>query len=200
MISQITLLLLLLLLYIPVHHCSGKEYTKIKMGFAGNLEWFQNLITIKNLTDIIKFHHIDVPVDTVTTAVSKKWLPAILKSDIVVSTNHYLYLDLYSKLPYPKPKSILISANGVSIINIWNHKVSWTKWMTQNGLGKYTPKRIPINNPEFPCVFKTDAHFGHGVHIIHNQSHLNTIINKVGPKTPFTLQEALTGMGNKEGR
>ena len=95
--------------------------------------------------------------------------------------------------------------NSERVMDLFNNKTEWIQFMSNIGLQDYVPRVYHTNECDgFPCVVKTNAHWGTGVKVAMNSSHLQSIVNDLQSKNMnegvrYHIEEALTGMGLDEG-
>lgn len=84
---------------------------------------------------------------------------------------------------------------------IFNNKAAWLGFMRNVGLGAHVPVVYSGTCDVYPCVLKNSVeHWGKGVHIVLNESHLKSVISHtVHGQESFHLEEGLNGWGPIEG-
>ena len=97
----------------------------------------------------------------------------------------------------PKVPDAWIENRGEDLL-MFDNKIQWKEYMKSIGLHKYIPESFTIDTATFPCMLKTAAHFGSGVHVVQNMSHLQQFISDL-KHTSYMLEESLMGMGLSEG-
>jgi hypothetical protein len=93
-----------------------------------------------------------------------------------------------------------VSESNLALV-LFNSKFNWLRFMKQKGLGEIIPNLYSKTCDKYPCVLKNSLrHWGQGVHIVHNESHLKSIKAKHVPHDePYHLEEVLAGWGLTEG-
>ena len=90
--------------------------------------------------------------------------------------------------------------NSDNILNMFNNKVEWLQFMRNAGLSAHVPTVYSDTCDIYPCILKNSKmHWGKGVHVVHNESHLQRVIAEtVQGNQPFHLEEGLNGWGLSE--
>lgn len=86
-------------------------------------------------------------------------------------------------------------------MDLFGDKVRWLQFMRNSGLGAHVPTVYEQNSCDvYPCMLKNSAkHWGKGVHVVRNQSHLQEVITRnVRAHESYHLEEGLAGWGLTE--
>ena len=168
------------------------------MGLVLHSDWYNAIKSFPELNSIMDIRRINASRQEAMDV--DKAVAIYSEVDIVASFNYNGYLLTWLNIPDPKPLSMLITSDSFMTIQLWNNKVKWIKWMEEIGFANYIPKTYTEDNLLFPCLIKTSRHSSAGVTAIYNKEDLKYVTAELERKeTAFTIQEALTGMGNREG-
>jgi hypothetical protein len=67
--------------------------------------------------------------------------------------------------------------NSKKILDLFNNKVKWLQFMRNAGLSAHVPTVYSDTCDIYPCILKNSkVHWGKGVHVVHNESHLQRVI------------------------
>ena len=171
--------------------------SKIPVGFVGPVESYSMLVGHDLLSRFIAFSWINISAqDIVTLEYFNEIVPKLTSLEMIVSYNWSPYLDIWSQIPPPKLRTMLLGNVGISIIKTWSDRSNWYKWMQYSGFGQYTVRTLPRDTKEFPCLFRSP---GVGLHVVHSRAAVDSLVSSLSVKNYF-LEEALYGMGAKQGR
>ena len=167
-------------------YLSGEAFANPKIVLAMDLR--HNLhprASMKHAANLFEYHHLTDSAEPVVAP------------DIIAHANWTSLHRIYKSFELTVPGNF---ANSHEVMDLAEDKAAWKKWMHSVGLGSYVPmtynNSAPISSFEYPLVLKTNAHFARGVTGPDHLQELVANITKQGNK--YTLEEALTGMGQWE--
>mmetsp|Transcript_22570 Transcript_22570/g.32998 ORF Transcript_22570/g.32998 Transcript_22570/m.32998 type:complete len:340 (-) Transcript_22570:223-1242(-) len=129
-----------------------------------------------------------------------------LPNEFPLSDPHYQYMDMLTwnkDFSYMKKLEHNLSTAVIpdeKLIRLFNDKGKWKEFMHSIGLGEFVPKSYTsISTVQYPCVVKTNHHYGTGITVAVNEGRLRGIISAIPENEPYIMEESLTGMGLAEG-
>ena len=83
------------------------------------------------------------------------------------------------------------------LFGIVNNRRRWKIHMSAIGLGDYVANSFTVESAQFPCLVKTDLHWGRGTNVVSNRKELHKIIDPLRSDS-YVIEEALMGWENRE--